>query len=77
MFWDVSLHLAAGIACRSAARASRWAEFDTGADTESISQKVDFNRFGLFKEIFIHNKLESVYIVYVISIFWLVQSHCQ
>ena len=50
-------------------------EFNAGANTESIPQKINFYRFGFLVEIFVYKKLKSIRIVDIIRFFGLIQSH--
>ena len=68
---------AAGVAGRAAARTGARAEFDAGADTEPIAQKIDLHRLGFVVEILVHDELETVYFIHIIIFLWLIQSHGQ
>jgi hypothetical protein len=60
-------------ACASAAGI----QLKPAVQLESIHVKIDLNRFGAIKEIFIDHKLETVNIELLIRIIGLIQSHGQ
>ena len=53
------------------------AEIYAGADFKPVSQIIHGYRFGFFIKFFVHDKLETIHIVYIVGVFWLIQSHCQ
>ena len=64
--------LPAGSAARTWATLTK---LNAGANTESISQKINFYRFGFLVEIFVYKKLKSIRIIDNIRFFRLIQSH--
>lgn len=44
---------------------------------KTVFDKIDFNRFGSFHKTFVGNECESVDVVSVICVFWLIQGHCK
>ena len=52
-------------------------ELNAGINFKSISQKIDFHGLRLIVKFLFHDKLETVYIEYLIVVFGLIQSHGQ
>ena len=44
---------------------------------KAVAEKINFDWLCLFIELFIHDKLKTIYIVDIVRIFRLIQSHCQ
>jgi hydrogenase/urease accessory protein HupE len=67
------------VACGAAAPACGigGTEFDVGIDFKPVSQKIDLYGLRFLIKFFFHDKLETIYVEYIIVVFGLIQSHSQ
>ena len=74
-----SEYLTAAVPCGAAASACGFAgaEFNVRVNFKSVSQKIDLYGLRLFIEVFLHNKLKTIYIEDLIVVLRLIQSHSQ
>jgi hypothetical protein len=65
------------VSCCAAASACGIAgtEFDAGIDFKPVPQKIDLYGLCFLIEFFFHDKLETIYIEYIVSFIRLIQSH--
>lgn len=71
-----NLMLSAAISgCTAAGTA--FVKYEAAGKLETVFNKIDPDRFCPFHKVFVGNECESVYGVYVIGVFWLIQGHCQ
>jgi len=52
-------------------------ELDAGIDFKPVSQKIDLYGLRFLIKFFFHDKLETIYVEYIIVVFGLIQSHGQ
>ena len=60
-----------------AATGAALVKYQTAGKPKTVLDKIDFYRLGFFHKFFVCYEFESVNVVDIIRVLWLIQSHCE